>query len=75
MFTAAVKPKVFCILFIIAAFYNLDIKQIDIKTAFLYVEIDKLLFVEMPKNSYDEYEDIVWRLNKAFYGLKQLPYL
>ncbi len=30
----------FCILFAITAFYNLDINQIDMKTAFFYQDID-----------------------------------
>ena len=35
--------------FAIAAFYDLDIEQIDVKTAFLYGIIDQLLYVEVPK--------------------------
>ena len=35
-FTAVVKPIAFRALFAITAYYNLKIKQIDIKTAFLY---------------------------------------
>lgn len=36
IFATVVKPMAFCVLFTIAAFYDLDIDQIDIKTAFLY---------------------------------------
>ena len=35
-FTTVVKPIAFRALFAIAAYYNLKIKQINIKTAFLY---------------------------------------
>ena len=42
----------FRVLFAIAAFYDLDIHQMDVKTAFLYGEIDQLLFVETPKGYY-----------------------
>ena len=35
-FAAVVKPMAFRALFAIAAYYNLKIKQMDIKTAFLY---------------------------------------
>ena len=35
-FTTVVKPIAFRALFAITAYYNLKIKQIDIKTAFLY---------------------------------------
>lgn len=37
IFTAIVKPIVFHILFAIAAFYNLNIYQIDVKIAFYMV--------------------------------------
>ena len=43
---------VFQALFAIAAFYDLDIEQIDVKTAFLHGIIDQLLYMEVPK----EYE-------------------
>ena len=70
-FTAVVKPIAFHMLFAIAAFYDLDIDQMDIKTAFLYREINQLLFVEMPKGYYDDIKGMVCRLNKALYSLKQ----
>lgn len=46
MFAIIVKPMIFCMLFIIATFHNLDINQIDIKTAFLYGFIDQLIYVK-----------------------------
>lgn len=73
MFAAVVKPMTFRVLFVIAAFYDLDIDQMDVKTAFLYGEIDQLLFVEMPKGYYNDTEGMVCRLNKD--GLKQLSRL
>ena len=39
-FTAVVKPIAFKALFAITAYYNLKIKQMDIKTAFLYRPIN-----------------------------------
>lgn len=74
-FAAVVKPMAFRVLFAIAAFYDLDIDQMDVKTAFLYGAIDQLLFVETPKGCYDDCEGMVCRLNKALYGLKQSPRL
>ena len=63
----------FYVLFTIAAFYNLDINQIDVKIVFLYRKIDWLLFTKMSKSYYDKYKDMVCRFNKALYSLKQLP--
>lgn len=60
----------FRVLFAIAAFYDLDIDQIDVKTAFFYGNIDQLLYVELPKGYYKDQEHMVYRLNKALYGLK-----
>lgn len=39
-FVAVVKTIVFRVLFIIKSYYNFDINQMDIKTAFLYEIID-----------------------------------
>lgn len=40
----------FQILFAIAAFYNLDIDQIDIKTTFFYRNINQLLNIKLLKS-------------------------
>ncbi len=36
-------------LFAIAVFYDLDIEQMDVKTAFLHGIIDQLLYMEVPR--------------------------
>ena len=66
-----VKPIAFRALFAITAYYNLKIKQIDIKTAFLYRPINQELYVVIPKG-YKEASKVC-RLKKALYGLKQSP--
>ena len=66
----------FRILFAIAAFYDLDIDQMDVKTAFLYGLIDQLVYVEIPKGTEtDANRGMVCKLLKALYGLKQSPRL
>lgn len=66
----------FRVLFAIAAFFDVDIEQIDIKTAFLYGLINQLIYVDIPKGSEIEGNcDIVYKLLKALYGLKQSPRL
>lgn len=40
---------IFQALFGIVVFYNLDIKQMDIKTAFWHDIIDQLLYIEIPR--------------------------
>ncbi len=50
-FAAVVKPMAFRVLFAIAAYYDLDIGQMDVKIAFLYGLIDQLIYVEMRKDT------------------------
>lgn len=74
--TAVVKPMAFRVLFAIAAYYDLDIDQMDMKTAFLYSLIGQLIYVEIPKGSETEAnKNMVCRLLKGLYGLKQSPKL
>ena len=69
-----VKPMAFRVLFAIAAYYNLDIDQIDVKTAFLYGMIDQLVYMQIPKGSENSTNKrMVCKLLKALYGLKQAP--
>lgn len=65
----------FRVLFAIAAYLDLDIDQIDVKTAFLYGLIDQLIYVEMPKGTETEANKNVCKLLKALYVLKQSPRL
>lgn len=62
----------FRVLFVIAIFLDLDIDQIDIKIIFIYSFINQFIYMEIQKRtkSKDD-EDIVYKLLKAFYGLKQ----
>ena len=62
-------------LFAITAFYDLDIEQMDVKTAFLHGIIDQLVYVEVPKGYEDQWKNQVCLLKKALYGLKQSPRL
>ena len=70
-FATVVKPISYKALFALAALKDLKIKQIDVKTAFLYSGINKEIYMEQP-TSFEEGEGLVCKLNKALYGLKQL---
>lgn len=70
-FAVVVKLIAFWVLFAIAAFHNLDIDQMDVKTAFLYDFINQLIYVMQPKNTKKkETRDFVCQLCKALYSLK-----
>lgn len=76
MFAAIVTPMTFKVLFAITAYYNLDINQIDIKTAFLYGLINQLIYVQISKGlETNVNKKMVCKLLKALYGLKQAPRL
>lgn len=67
------KPMAFRFLFAIAASYNLDVDQMDVKTAFVYGLIDQLIYVDIPKGSEDQNTER--KDCKLLYGLKQSPRL
>lgn len=53
-----------------AIMYDFTIHQMDVKTAFLNAPIDYPVYLKQPKG-FEEGEDLVCRLNKSLYGLKQ----
>jgi Reverse transcriptase (RNA-dependent DNA polymerase)/GAG-pre-integrase domain len=74
-FASVVKPMSYKVLFAIAAAHDLEIEQMDVKTAFLYGEIKETVFVEHPPEvdpSIDR-KAKVCKLHKGLYGLKQSP--
>ncbi len=59
-------------LFAPAAYYDLDINQMNVKTAFLYRIIDQLVYVQIPKCSETTAsKGMVCKLLNPFYSLKQ----
>lgn len=71
-FAAVVKPMSYKALFAIASALNYEIEQMDVKTAFLYGNVNDEVYVEQP-TGYEEDTDGVCLLDKALYGLKQSP--
>lgn len=66
----------FKVLFTVVAYYDLDIDQIDVKTAFLYGLTDQLVYIQVPKGSETQAtKGIVCKLLKTLYDLKQVPRL
>ena len=62
----------FRVLFAVAAYFDLDIDQINVKTAFLYGLIDQLVYVDILKGSESKAtRGIVCKLLKALYVLRQ----
>lgn len=62
----------FRVFFAIAVFFNLDINQMNVKTAFLYRFINQIVYVEILKSiKIKANRNLVCKLLKALYGLKQ----
>ncbi|KAJ3454188.1 hypothetical protein MRS44_018082 [Fusarium solani] len=71
-FASVVKPMTYKAIFAIAAALDLELEQMDVKTAFLYGKIDEEIYVGQPEG-FDDGTGRVWKLRKALYGLKQSP--
>nr|GEX29377.1 putative polyprotein [Tanacetum cinerariifolium] len=60
------------ILITIAAYYDYEIWQMDVKTAFLNGRLDEDIYIEQPKGYVDpKYPNCVCKLQRSIYGLKQ----
>jgi len=60
------------LLLAVAALENLDIQSVDVKTAYLYGDLDEEIYMEQPEGfKLSGKENKVWQLHKALYSLKQ----
>ena len=58
----------------IAALHNLEIHQMDVKTAFLNGDLNEEIYIEQPEDFIiSRQEKKVCKLVKSLYGLKQIP--
>ena len=58
----------------IAALWNLEVHQMDVKTAFLNRDLDEEIYMEQPEGFFTlGLEGKVYKLVKSLYGLKQAP--
>lgn len=62
------------ILLAYASHHNFKLQQMDVKSAFLNVPLNELVYVKQPPGfEYLKYPNHVYKLDKALYGLKQAP--
>ena len=55
----------------VAAHHDLDLQQMDVKTAFLHAPIEEEIYVNAPEGYKPTNPALVWKLQKSLYGLKQ----
>ncbi|CAA7015796.1 unnamed protein product [Microthlaspi erraticum] len=74
MFSPVVKPVSIRSLLSIVVNLNLELEQMDVKTAFLHGNLEEDLYMEQPEGYVDKSKpNHVCLLKKALYGLKQSP--
>jgi hypothetical protein len=71
-FAPVAKFQSIRIILAITASQDLELDQMDVKTAFLYGELEEEVYMEQPEG-YNKDSSLVWKLQKALYGLKQSP--
>ena len=70
-FATVIKLMSYKILFIINAFHDLNVQQMNVVTAFLFGFLDETIYVEQPHYFTEGFK--VCHLCKVLYGLKQSP--
>jgi len=73
-FAPTAKYRSLCMLLHLAAIFDWDINGLDVEQAFLESEIDKEIYMTLPKSVYEDSvtkKPVIVRLRRSLYGLKQ----
>ena len=73
-FAPVLKYKSLRILLAIAAIKDLEVKQMDVETAFLNATMKEEVYMEQPEGFHDGHKNNVLKLEKTLYGTKQAPH-
>ncbi|KAL5850870.1 hypothetical protein ACOSQ4_008883 [Xanthoceras sorbifolium] len=74
VFSPVVKHSSIRILLALVAQLNLELVQLDVKTAFLHGDLEEEIYMTQPEGfKVAGKEDLVCKLGKSLYGLKQSP--
>ena len=74
IFSPVVKHTSIRLLLSMAAHYDMEVEQMDVRTAFLHGELEENIFMQQPRGyEVKGKEDWVCKLKKSLYGLKQFP--
>jgi hypothetical protein len=72
IFSPVVRYELVCLMVALAVLQQWHMSSVDVKTAFLYGELDEELFMEQPEGFKKKgQEHKVFHLKKALHGLKQ----
>ncbi|KAK9940454.1 hypothetical protein M0R45_017116 [Rubus argutus] len=74
IFSPVVKMTSIRVILGMVASMNLEVEQMDVKTAFLHGDLDEEIYMEQPEGfEVKGKEQMVCKLKKSLYGLKQAP--
>ena len=74
VFSPVVKHSSIRAFFGIVAMHDLELEQLDVKTAFLHGELEEEIYMDQPEGfGVPGKEDLVCKLKRSLYGLKQSP--
>jgi len=74
IFSPVVKMSSIRVVLGLAASLDLEIEQMDVKTAFLHGDLEEEIYMEQPEGfTVKDKENFVCKLKKSLYGLKQAP--
>ena len=74
IFSPVVKMCSIRVILGLTANTNLELEQLDVKTAFLHGNLDEEIFMEQPEGfKVKGKENMVRKLKKSLYGLKHAP--
>uniref|UniRef100_A0ACD5Z7T1 Uncharacterized protein n=1 Tax=Avena sativa TaxID=4498 RepID=A0ACD5Z7T1_AVESA len=74
IFSPVVKHSSIRAFFGIVAMHDLELEQLDVKTAFLHGELEEEIYMDQPEGFIvPKKEDFVCKLKRSLYGLKQSP--
>ena len=74
IFSPVVKMSSIRVALGLAARLNLEVEQLDVKTAFFHGDLDEEIYIQQPEGfEVKGKENLVCKLKKSFYGLKQAP--
>ncbi|KAI0997605.1 hypothetical protein K3495_g10583 [Podosphaera aphanis] len=73
-YAATLAIRNFCALIAVANYFDLELKQYDVPTAFLNAKLNRKLYAETPDRIYNVRGEII-EVQLALYGLKEAPLL